>query len=169
MRTWRCVFAGRFVDSPKVYSKDRIRRDGQWLGPFERTVEPRPEGERYRGPVAVLMGAKVVSSCESFVLMMKQDPRCKLIGDVTGGSSGNPRPFDLGNGVTVLLSSWEDQLPDGTVIEGLGVRPDVMVKTTLGELGQRDPVLQSALGTLRSALRAGTSSPVAAVGSGGGE
>jgi len=80
---------------------------------------------------------------------MRQSPRCKLIGDVTKGSSGNPRPFDLGNGVTAFLSSWEDQLPDGTVIEGRGVTPDVPVETSLPELRKRDAVLNAALDALR--------------------
>jgi hypothetical protein len=142
-------FAGRFVDSPKVYSKNRIRRDGKWQGPFDRVVEPRPAGERYGGPVAVLIGPKVGSTCESFVLMMRQDPRCKLVGGVTKGSSGNPKPHDLGNGVTVFLSSWEDQLPDGTVLEGRGVTPDVAVKATLVDLRQRDPVLEAGVKVAR--------------------
>jgi len=147
-------FAGRFIDQPKVYSKNRIRRDGQWLGPFDRVVKPRADGDRYRGPIAVLIGPKVASSCESFVLMMKQCPRCKLVGDVTKGSSGNPRPYALGNGVTVILSSWEDQLPDGTILEGRGVTPDVQVKTTLVELRKRDAVLQAALRVVRDAAKA---------------
>jgi len=144
-------FAGRFVDSPKVYSKDRIRRGGKWEGPFDRVVEPRAEAERYGGPVAVLVGPKVGSSCESFVLMMRQSPRCKLVGGVTKGSSGNPKPHDLGNGVTVFLSSWEDQLPDGTVVEGRGVTPDVEVKTTPGELRRRDAVLEAGIAVVGKA------------------
>lgn len=148
-------FAGRFVDGPKVYSKDRVRQGGKWQGPFDRVIEPRPEAERYGGPVAVLVGPKVGSSCESFVLMMRQSPRCKLVGGVTKGSSGNPKPHDLGNGVTVLLSSWEDQMPDGTVVEGRGVTPDVMVKTTPAELRQRDAVLEAGIAAVRKGGSAG--------------
>lgn len=142
-------FAGRFVDGPKVYSKNRIRRDGKWQGPFDRTVEARPEAERYGGPVAVLVGPKVGSSCESFVLMMRESPRCRLVGGVTKGSSGNPKPHELGNGVTVLLSSWEDQAPDGTLVEGRGVTPDVVVKATPAELWQRDAVLEAGIAAAR--------------------
>jgi hypothetical protein len=153
-------FAGRLVEGPKVYSKNRIRRDGQWQGPFDRVVEPAAEGERYRGPVAVLIGPKVASSCESFVLMARQGLRCKLVGDVTKGSSGNPRPYELGNGVTVFLSSWEDQLPDGTVLEGRGVTPDVAVKTNPAALRQRDGVLEAALASLRKEGGTGASNKV---------
>ena len=144
-------FAARFVDGPKVYSKNRNRRDGKWLGPYERIIEPAAEADRYTGPVAVLIGPKVGSSCESFVLMMRQGPRCKLVGDVTKGSSGNPKPHDLGNGVTVFLSSWEDQMPDGTAVDGRGVTPDVEVKTTPAELRQRDAVLEAGVEVVRKA------------------
>ena len=138
-------FAGRFLAAPKVYSRDRIRRDGRWLGPFDRRVEPRPEPERYRGQVVVLLGPKTASSCESFVLMMRQAPGCRLVGDRTKGSSGNPHTYDLGIGVTVALSSWEDQLPDGSVLEGTGVTPDVPAKATPADLAEEDAVLEAAL------------------------
>ena len=48
--------AGCFVDAPKVYSKNTIREDGQWLGPFDRLVEPNHAGPAYRGKVVVLIG-----------------------------------------------------------------------------------------------------------------
>jgi len=141
--------AGLFVTEPKVYAKNRNRRDGQWAGPFDRILEPRKDAPHEGRPVALLIGPKVASSCESFVLMMKQSPRCTLIGTATKGSSGNPKPSDLGNGVVVYLSSWEDQLPDGTLLEGNGVASDIEIKTRLAELLERDPVLDAALQKLR--------------------
>ena len=141
--------AGRFVSQSAVYSKDRIREGGQWKGPFDRSVKPRDGVERYSKPVTVLIGPKIVSSAESFVLMMKHGAKAKLIGDVTSGSSGRPMPHELGNGVTVYLPSWEDQLPDGTILQGRGVHPDIVVKTTLRQLQNSDPVLQAALKLLR--------------------
>jgi carboxyl-terminal processing protease len=139
--------AGRFVEKPAVYSKNRIREGGNWKGPFDRLVEPR--GERYAKPVVVLIGPKVGSSAESFVLMMKHGANAKLIGVATKGSSGRPMAHQLGNGVTVYLSSWEDQLPDGTLLEGRGVRPDVIIKTTPQDLAQSDAVLEAGLKSLR--------------------
>ncbi|MGB7160932.1 MAG: hypothetical protein WBD40_22915 [Tepidisphaeraceae bacterium] len=64
-------------------------------------------------------------------------------------------PHQLGNGVTVYLSSWEDQLPDGTLLEGRGVRPDVVIKTTLRDLENSD----AALKFLRGAAVAGAKVP----------
>ena len=74
------------------------------------------------------MGPASMSSCESFLLMMKQVPGCTLVGQRSYGSSGNPQPVDLGNGVTAFVPSWKDLRPDGTCLEGEGVEPDVEVK-----------------------------------------
>jgi carboxyl-terminal processing protease len=151
--------AGRFVSKPAVYSKDRLREGGAWKGTFDRVVEPRMDAKRYAGPVAVLIGPKVGSSAESFVLMMKYGANATLVGEVTKGSSGNPKPHPLGNGVTVYLSRWEDQMPDGTMIEGRGIRPDVLVKTTPRGLQKSDPVLEAALKSLRGVNEGAKASP----------
>ena len=149
--------AGRFVTQPTVYSKNRIREGGKWAGPFDRTVALPANQKPYGKPVAVLIGPKVGSSAESFVLMMKHGGKAKLFGEPTKGSSGRPMPHQLGNGVTVYLSSWEDQLPDGTTFEGKGVKPDTVVKATPQDLAKSDPVLDAALKYLRG--KAGTAKP----------
>jgi C-terminal processing protease CtpA/Prc len=99
----------------------------------------------------VLIGPGCVSSNESFLLMMKHGAHATLVGEPSFGSSGNPKPIDLGNGVTVILPSWEDQLPDGTVLEGHGVQPDL--PASLGSDPSRDGVLEAALAALRKQPR----------------
>ena len=148
--------AGCFVDKPIVYAK-HVYRDASapsGFGPTqERVLEPNPDPDRrrdrarpkYRGKVAVLMGPANMSSCEAFLLMMKQVPGCKLVGVPSYGSSGNPKPVDLGNGVTVYLPSWKALRPDGTCFEGQGIAPDFAVKATPAELEAADPVLQAAV------------------------
>jgi hypothetical protein len=142
-------FAGCFIDQPRTYSKNTIRKDGEWLGPFDRIVQPNKARPSYRGPVVVLMGPQNMSSCESFLLMMRQVGGCKLVGARSYGSSGNPKPVELSNGVTVLLPSWQDMLPDGSLLEGIGVLPDVEVKTDAETLKRTDAVLAEALKILR--------------------
>jgi hypothetical protein len=141
--------AGCFLDGPKVYSKYVTRSNGTTSPPRDRTIEPDPARPHYSGPVAVLIGPATMSSCESFVLMMKQAPRCKLVGAPTRGSSGNPRPVDLGNGVVAWVPSWQDLDADGRLIEGQGVPPDVEVKAGPADFRAGDPVLRRALETLR--------------------
>lgn len=142
------TFAGRFVDTPRVYGKNETRFGGKFDGPYERVLEPNTNSPDYRGKIAVLMGPRCVSSNESFLLMMKTVPGCKLIGAHSRGASGNPKPEALANDVVVNLSSWRDMLPDGTCIEGIGIAPDIEVRTTPADFADRDPVLDAALAYL---------------------
>jgi hypothetical protein len=141
-------FAGCFIDKPVVYSKHQYRTPGEPNGfsqSQERILKPNRDKFHYKGRVAVLMGQVNMSSCESFLLMMKQSPNCKLIGQKSYGSSGNPKPYELGNGVTVWLPSWKNLLPDGTCLEGRGVFPDIVVSTTERQLKNSDPVIDAAI------------------------
>ena len=143
-----CRLAGCFVDTPRVYGKNENRFGGKFHGPYDRVLEPNTSGPRYRGKVVVLMGPRCVSSNESFLLMMKTVPGCRLIGARSRGASGNPKPVRLANDVVVNLSSWRDMLPDGTCFEGVGISPDIEVKTTPTDFAQRDPVLEAGLAVL---------------------
>jgi hypothetical protein len=143
------MFAGCFVPEPKVYARHIIRSGGRFLPPRDRVVGPSAGRPWYRGKLAVLMGPGNVSSCESFLLMMKQVPGCVLIGAASRGSSGNPQPIDLGNDVTALVPIWKDLRPDGTCFEGEGIAPDVPVPADAKAFATSDPVLQAALKRLR--------------------
>lgn len=145
-------FAGCFVEKPVVYAKHVYRdheADGGFTEPSERTLEPTKARPEYRGKVAVLSGRYVMSSCEAFLLMMKQVPNCKLVGGNSYGSSGNPKPHHLPNGVTVYLPSWKAMTADGNVFEGKGIEPDIKVETNAEDFEKTDPVLEAALRYLR--------------------
>lgn len=142
-------FSGCFLKSPKVYAQHIIRSEGKFLEVTDRIVVPDPKRPAFHGPVAVLMGPANMSSCESFLLMMKQVPDCKLIGERSYGSSGNPQPIGLANGVTIYLPSWRDLLPDGTCFEGQGIEPDLEVKSDDVSAASADAVLEAALRELR--------------------
>ncbi len=144
--------AAWFVKGEKVYAKHVYRQPGTkgGFGPVNnRKIRGHDEPKRFYKPVAVLMGPGIMSSCEAFLLMMKQVPNCKLVGQVSYGSSGNPKPINLGNEVTVFLPSWKAMRPDGTCFEAEGIAPDLTIKTKPAELTQRDPVLEAALTLLR--------------------
>jgi hypothetical protein len=146
--------AAWFVDGTRVYGKNRYRtgkgRDA--FGPvLDRSVLGNADPQqRCDKPVAVLTSRYVMSSNESFVMMMKQAKDCTTVGQPTYGSSGNPKPFDLGNGVTALVPSWQDLRPDGTCFEGQGLAPDVLVEADAQQLEQKDPILEKALEVLRA-------------------
>ncbi len=140
--------AACFIDKKVLYAKHDFREPGapSGLGRIhERILQPNKVRPRFRGRVAVLTGPVVMSSCEAFLLMMKQAPNCRLIGASSYGSSGNPKPVELGNGVTVYLPSWRAMKPDETLFEGKGIAPDIKVQTTPEQIRKTDPVLDAAI------------------------
>ena len=145
-------FAGCFVSRPTVYSRNTYRSgqtpDG-FTKPLDRVVEPHKGRPAYRGRVAVLMGPQNMSSCESFLLMMRHGGKARLFGERSWGSSGNPKPVELGHGIIVLLPSWRDMHPDGTLIEGKGIEPDELVQARREDFATSDPVLDAALAWIR--------------------
>lgn len=143
--------AGCFTDERLLYGKHVYREQGSATGfgeVRERWLDPNTQAPRIEAKVIVLTGPVVMSSCESFLLMMKT-AGATLVGAPSQGSSGNPKPHDLENGVTLFLPSWKDMTVDGQELEGVGIAPDVEVKATSRELERSDPVLEAALKLLR--------------------
>jgi hypothetical protein len=133
--------AGHFVRTPVVYARQEVwDPSGPGFRSGERILDP--IAPLYERPVVVLMGRANVSSNEAFLLMMRA-AGARLLGERSYGSSGNPQPTDLGNGVIVHLSSWRSLLPDGSPLEGVGISPDRVVADPV--TATRDPVLEAAL------------------------
>ena len=141
--------AGRFVERSAVYA-GHLNRDTSSPSGFSkiktRTLKPIRPG--FRGRTVVLMGPVNMSSCEAFLLMMKQAPQCTLMGEKSYGSSGNPKPVRLANKVRVFLPSWVALTPDGEPFEGKGISPDVHVEFP-DEPGDQDPLINAALELLK--------------------
>ena len=145
--------AAWFVDGEKVYAAHRVRDPKAPNGfrePENRSLRGNAEPDVFAGEVAVLMGPLNMSSCEAFLLMMKQAPRAVLCGTESYGSSGNPQPYALLPGLTVLLPSWQALRPDGTMFEGEGISPHIHVAGKPEQFVDGDPVLAEALQRLRT-------------------
>jgi Peptidase family S41 len=144
--------AAFFVRGEKVYAAHRVR-DPEAPDGFrpreDRTVRGNQEPDVFEGSVAVLTGPMCMSSCEAFLLMMKQAEKAILIGADSYGSSGNPVPHTLHPGLQVMLPSWQALRPDGTMFEGEGIAPHIHVPTRPEQLADSDPILQEALQRLR--------------------
>lgn len=138
------LIAGCFIDEPIDYAKHRTRAGGQWQPMQTRRIEPNPDGPRYRGKVAVLIGPRVMSSSESMVQMFQVIPTATTIGGETRGSSGNPKPIDLGNGAKVHIPSWQSLTLDEQPIEGNGLAPRIAVQTKPTDFDTADPILTRA-------------------------
>ena len=88
----------------------------------------------YNKPVIVLIGPRTFSAAEDFTVAFDFMKRGRLIGLPTGGSTGQPVPFDLPGGGSARVCGKHDTYPDGKEFVGVGVAPDVLVKRTIKDL-----------------------------------
>jgi peptidase S41-like protein/tricorn protease-like protein len=151
------ALAGRFARRRTTIGYVRFR-DGPQHDDFGEEIarEVRPRGAfQFTQPVVVLAGRGVYSSSETFIAAMRELPNVVILGDTTGGGSGNPRTFALGDGWTCSVSRWIEWTADRRVIEWNGIPPDVFVAWDSAAVNHHsDPVLEAA----RALLWATTSS-----------
>ena len=139
--------AGLFAEKRYLYALSKVRsgpNSDDFSESHARYIEP-ATSEPFARPVVCLVGPGCVSSGEGFALMMKAMDQVTLVGQPTRGASGNPQAVTLPNGVKVWFSRWVAMEPDGTPIEGRGIRPDVQVEHT----GSGDPTFEKAVEILR--------------------
>jgi C-terminal processing protease CtpA/Prc len=126
-------------------------REQEWHEGDHGTIEPRGEVP-YLKPLVVLIGPKTYSAAEDFLVPLKASGRATLIGEATGGSTGQPLTIDvLGTRVRICVK-W-DRYPDGTEFVGKGIQPDILVPITRDDIKEnRDPVLEKAIEFLLARL-----------------
>jgi hypothetical protein len=136
--------ASRFADRQVTVAKVRERiPDGGYSG--LKRVAMAPSGRtRYTGQVVCLVGEKTMSAAEWLAMALDALPRVTLMGDVTRGSSGLPRTFSLENGVTYRIPTQVVYRPDGKLLEGRGVEPDIRVSPEKSIFEGRDVLLEAA-------------------------
>ena len=117
------AFASRFTTRTFTASYVQIRMDSlvkEIEMPLARSISPRG-GWQFTRPVVVLSGRGAFSATESFVAAMRTLPQVTVLGDTTGGASGNPATFSLGSGWCFTVPRWLEFGPDKRPIEGRGV------------------------------------------------
>lgn len=140
-------FASYFVKDSIPYEK--VKNFNEKTGLFDnehfKKLYPNEKKLNYSGNIYVLSGPSIMSSNESFILMMKQVSNAKIVGMRTYGSSGNPMPRELSNGVTVYIPSWQAYTLDGKLIEGNGVEPDIEIITSKKDFENKDILVEDVL------------------------
>lgn len=122
-----------------------------WLRLPASAIQPDPDWH-YKKPVVVLTSGRTYSAAEDFLVSFRSAKRGTVIGETTGGSTGNPMMFHLPGGGLAFLCTKDDAFADGTVFEGVGIPPDIEVKPTVADIRQgRDPVLEKAVATIKAA------------------
>ncbi len=148
-------FAGFFFDKEIVlYQRlyyNRISKTFEVEG-LPTKVKPAPD-TIYKGKVALLISPDCVSACEGFAYAFSREKRGTIIGHYpTAGAFG-----EVGRGQYKLPGDIKLQFPTGRpvnlegemIIEGSGVKPDIVVPLTESEaLGEEDALLEAAIQAL---------------------
>jgi carboxyl-terminal processing protease len=105
-----------------------------------------PAEKHYDGPLVILINAETFSAAESFAALLRGARRAKIIGEPSGGSSGEPIFFELPGGGKVHICTVTSRYPDGRDFVGVGIQPDIPVKRTIkGIVEKHDEILKAAL------------------------
>ncbi|HUO98223.1 MAG TPA: S41 family peptidase [Rhizomicrobium sp.] len=105
----------------------------------------------FGGPVIVLTSARTFSAAEDFTSGFDAMKRGRIVGETTGGSTGNPYLFALPGGGRAFVCTKDDTYWNGQVFEGVGIKPDVAVSPTIADIrAGRDRVLEKAVNLLRT-------------------
>jgi len=155
------AFARRFIRLAFAASYVQIRTEARDVElPLERTIRPRGSWQ-YTRPVVVIAGRGGLSATESFVAALRTLPHVAVIGDTTGGASGNPVTVSLGNGWRYTVPRWMEFGPDRKPIEWRGVAPHVAIAWRPNDYDDdRDPLIDAAMGILGERLGAFRIAPV---------
>jgi carboxyl-terminal processing protease len=142
---WR----GWIESSPaRLVLLDAMIGDADGFAPLQigrENVVQSPSADAYSGRVFVLVDRFCVSACEDFVMPFKTTGRGTVVGELTQGSSGNPRRVDLGNGMRVSIGAIRYRFPDGSAFEGVGIAPDVPIERRIADIvANKDVVLERA-------------------------
>jgi len=95
---------------------------------FQRRKRYEPvNGKQYDRPVVLLISPATYSAAEDFSAIFKQLSIGDIIGQPSGGSSGQPIRFKLPGGGQFKVCTERNSFPDGREFVGIGVQPNIMV------------------------------------------
>ena len=100
---------------------------------------------KYDKSIILLVNGSTFSAAEDFTVLFKNANRGKVVGTLTGGSTGNSIFIDLGWGYTGRICTRHEKLADGTEFIGVGIQPDVIVEETESVIFGNDNVIEEAL------------------------
>jgi len=138
--------AAQFMDGQVLFGKFKARP-----GIMDRLVIGK---NVYTGPLVILIDAMSFSASEHFSSGMQALGRAVVIGERTPGGASAANVTVLPNGAIFVYPVAEILAPDGTRLEGYGIKPDIHVDLERNQLLQGiDAQLQAAIDTIIETAR----------------
>lgn len=111
-----------------------------------------PDPQRhFAGPVVWLISPRTFSAAEDTTIAFATSHRGKIIGETTGGSSGESFFFKLPGGGIARICPLHKRFSDGREFTGVGVQPDISVHNTRKDIvAGHDSVLVAAIRLFRA-------------------
>jgi carboxyl-terminal processing protease len=94
----------------------------------QRKLEVKPGGLATDIPLTVLVNQGTASAAEVVASALEQNHRATIIGQATFGTSTVLSTFHLKDGSAILLGTQQWLTPDGSLLTGKGLQPDVPVR-----------------------------------------
>jgi carboxyl-terminal processing protease len=138
----------------KAYSRQYIPSFRAWGVPQStwgntNGIAPNKE-HHYANPVIVLISARTFSAAEDFAAAFRSLKRGLLMGEATGGSTGQPLFFTLPGNLSARICTKRDQYANGDDFVGKGIMPDITVSPTVKDVRKGiDTQLEAALKVLK--------------------
>jgi carboxyl-terminal processing protease len=94
----------------------------------------------------LIIGSRTFSVGEDFAMEFDFMKRGLLVGEPTGGSTGQPVSFVLPGGERARICAKRDTYPDGKKFAGIDILPDVQASAKISDfIDNKDSVLERAL------------------------
>lgn len=138
-------------------------KEGAFTEMKARKVVPAAPEKQYKKPVLVLTSGNCFSACDTFVSAIKENKLGTIMGEATGGGTGNPMTLSLPMSEHLFRYSVAQGFTAVTrqLLEGAGTQPDVILEPTVEERAQgKDIQLVKALQYFSSKIEGKSIVPV---------
>jgi C-terminal processing protease CtpA/Prc len=107
-------------------------------------------GEGYPGRIVLLTGPGTFSAAEDFASSFDILNAGTILGEPTGGSTGQPLSIRLPGGGSARICTLQERYADGREFVGVGIQPKIGVAPSMADFrAGKDTVLEAAIAWLR--------------------
>jgi C-terminal processing protease CtpA/Prc len=114
---------------------------------------PSADGNYFDKKIVVLIDETTRNAGEWHCMFLKEGTDAVFIGTSTNGTIGGESLVDLPGGVRMRYSRYVVEYPDGRLVQGIGIQPDIYVEPTIEGIREgKDEILEAAIEYLNNSV-----------------